>query len=313
MKCIAKTKFPNSNTYTNCGQCMPCRINRRREWMTKLQLEQKYYGDNVAFITLTYAPENLPEKEYFSGGSLLKADTQKFIKRFRKNYYYSYPDTPSGSIRYFLVGEYGSDTKRAHYHAILYGVDPERAKKITKLSWSLGHIQCGPVKDGGIQYVCGYTLKKLTSEKDFPDGQQPEFSLKSTQPALGHSQIPSIAKALRKNGIIPNTKAWHSFMMEQENVTYETFNGILGSKRHLRLDKPFLEKLLHYMQAGREKYIEELDEKYVIYPKTYKIRQSRLHDDSKNAKMMSIKDGTHETSRKKAEKIFRRAEENSKI
>jgi hypothetical protein len=67
------------------------------------------------------------------------------------------------------------------------------------------------------------------------------------------------------------------------------------------------------MQAGREKYIEELDEKYVIYPKTYKIRQSRLHDDSKNAKMMSIKDGTHETSRKKAEKIFRRAEENSKI
>ena len=88
MQCTSLTKFPNSNTYTACGQCMPCRINRRKEWMTKLRLEQKYYGDNVAFMTLTYAPENLPQKEHFSGGSLDKKNVQDFIKRFRRNYYY---------------------------------------------------------------------------------------------------------------------------------------------------------------------------------------------------------------------------------
>ena len=312
MLCTSLTKFPNSKVFTSCGQCMPCRINRRKEWMTKLRLEQKYYGDNVAFLTLTYAPENLPEKDHFSGGSLNKHDAQKFIKRFRKNYYNKYA-AHSERIRYFLVGEYGTETKRAHYHAIIFGVDPHRAKEITKMSWSLGHIQCDAVRDGGIQYVCGYTLKKLTSEKDFPDGQEPEFSLKSTKPALGHCQIPAIAKILAKHNIRPSFKTWDEWLLKQESVEYGIFHGILGSKRHLRLDKPFKDKLLTYMNSHDLSRAEQLDDYHVVLPKPYKIHQDRLHHDSYLAKMSNVRNGQNEETQKKAEKQFRRSEEKQRL
>jgi hypothetical protein len=221
------------------------------------------------------------------------------------NYYYEYPETEQGSIRYFLVGEYGTETKRAHYHAIMFGVDPHRAKKITKLSWSLGHIQCDAVRDGGIQYVCGYTLKKLTSEKDFPDGQEPEFSLKSTKPALGHKQIPAIAKILAKHDIRPNFKSWDNWLLKQESIEYGIFHGILGSKRHLRLDKPYMQKLLEYMNTHDLEYATKLDDHHVVLPKPYKIHQSRLHHDSYLAKMSNVRDGTNEETNKKASKQFR--------
>jgi hypothetical protein len=310
MKCTSLTKFPNSNTYTACGQCMPCRINRRKEWMTKLLLEQKYYSDNVAFITLTYAPEYLPDGEYFKGGSLRKTDAQKFMKRFRHNYQYEYGET---KIRYFMVGEYGSDTHRAHYHAILFGVDPHRAEKIVNKSWELGHTQCGPVKAGGIQYVCGYTLKKLTSEKDFPDGQEPEFSIKSTQPALGHVMIPAIAKKLLEKDIVPASNSWNTWLLEQEDILFKHFNGILGQKRHLRLDKVFMEKIIAYMMPNMKEGIEIMDNEHIIYPKEFKVRQSRLHHDSYLAKMQDIRSGNNEKNQKMAEKIFRRQDESKKI
>ena len=313
MKCTSLTKFPNSNTFTACGQCMPCRINRRKEWMTKLLLEKRYYGDNIAFITLTYAPENLPDAEHFKGGSLNKSDAQKFIKRFRMNYYYNHPDTEKKSIRYFLVGEYGTETSRAHYHAIIFGVDPHRAQKITKLSWTLGHSQCAEVKDGGIQYVCGYTLKKLTSEKDFPDGQQPEFSLKSTQPALGHCQIPTIARKLAQHNIAPALPSWDNWIAEQENISHEVFSGILGSKKNLRLDKPFMNKIKAFMLSETLDKVQEIDDKHIIYPKQFKIRQNRLQHDSYLAKMQDIRSGDAQETQKKAEKIFRRSTEKNTL
>ena len=42
-----------------CGQCIPCRINKRREWVGRLTLEAGLYTDN-AFLTLTYDDAHLP-------------------------------------------------------------------------------------------------------------------------------------------------------------------------------------------------------------------------------------------------------------
>jgi len=87
-----------------CGQCLPCRINRRRIWAHRIMLEAGLYGDN-AFITLTYDDEHDPT-------SLEPKHAQTFLKRLRHNY--------PKPIRYYLVGEYGESTDRPHYHAALF-------------------------------------------------------------------------------------------------------------------------------------------------------------------------------------------------
>ena len=94
-----------------CGQCLPCRINRRRIWQARLVLESLMH-EHSAFVTLTYDEENLPKDN-----SLNPKEFQKWIKRLRKEY------SPK-KLRYFGVGEYGDKSDRPHYHAILYGVEP---------------------------------------------------------------------------------------------------------------------------------------------------------------------------------------------
>ena len=61
-----------------------------------------------AYITLTYNDDHLP-----ANGSLQPRDLQLFWKRLRK------ARTPG--IRYYACGEYGDQTARPHYHAIIFG------------------------------------------------------------------------------------------------------------------------------------------------------------------------------------------------
>jgi hypothetical protein len=63
---------------------------------------------------LTYDDEHLPPNN-----SLLKKDLQKFFYKLRQK-------IKPIKIRYFAVGEYGSNkTKRPHYHIILFGYVPK--------------------------------------------------------------------------------------------------------------------------------------------------------------------------------------------
>ena len=43
-----------------CGNCLACKIQRSREWAMRLLHELEYW-EKATFITLTYAPEHLPE------------------------------------------------------------------------------------------------------------------------------------------------------------------------------------------------------------------------------------------------------------
>lgn len=86
---------------------MPCRLNRRRLWTHRLLLEQLKHGDSC-FLTLTYDEKHLPE-----GGSLVPKHAQDFLKRLRSK--------TNLKLRYYLVGEYGEDTERPHYHVALFG------------------------------------------------------------------------------------------------------------------------------------------------------------------------------------------------
>lgn len=180
-----------------CGQCLPCRINRRRIWTHRLMLEHLCSPDAV-FLTLTYRDEDLPDD-----GMLCKRDLQRYIKSVR-NFY-----RKSRRVRYYACGEYGERTHRPHYHAILFGVCQYEVDAIVKL-WPYGGIAAGTVTPESIQYVAGYVCKKITN-KDTPKCAR-EFSIMSLKPGIGYPaldkitelmQMPAFAKMLQLDGDVP--------------------------------------------------------------------------------------------------------------
>ena len=95
-----------------CGQCIGCRLKHSITWASRIMHEIQTTPDEKAcFITLTYNDRNLPD-DY----SLNKEHFKDFLKRFRKAIH-------PQKIRYYMCGEYGDDTWRPHYHAIIFGYD----------------------------------------------------------------------------------------------------------------------------------------------------------------------------------------------
>lgn len=183
-----------------CGQCNPCRVNRRRIWTHRLLLEQAGH-EFATFVTLTYAPEHLPEN-----GTLVPDHLKLFLKRLRRV-------IEPRKIRYYAVGEYGDETFRPHYHAIIFGMSELEAQTIAN-AWDYGGIYAAECNEATCDYVAGYVLKKMTKADDERlEGRYPEFSRMSLKPGIGAGAMDSIANALetrsgsillQKMGDVPN-------------------------------------------------------------------------------------------------------------
>ena len=106
------------------------------------------------FITLTYDNEHLPKDE-----SIDKDELQRFFKRLRKNY-------PPKTIKYFACGEYGDKKKRAHYHAIIFGVGNNHEDKNYTRNLEKGLTYHGTVTFESARYVTDYVLKIQWTKSD---------------------------------------------------------------------------------------------------------------------------------------------------
>lgn len=202
MRCIAPITV-NGRQF-NCGHCKACRVNYTSSWALRLIYELSSC-DSASFITLTYSDEYRPYE-------LRKKDLQDFWKRLRQNLKRKYHEfTPK--IRYYACGEYGSTTKREHYHAIVFGLDcyNDEHRKILADSWpwceswlfdkSRGRNSgMQEVTPEDIRYVTGYIQKKLDGElgKKEYDKRQPPFSTCSQ--ALGLAFAEKNKERLLKNG-----------------------------------------------------------------------------------------------------------------
>jgi len=189
------------NAY-GCGQCMPCRINRRRMWTHRIMLECTQHAVN-SFWTLTYADDFITTTE---GGlpTLVRKELTDFLKRLRFDYH------PS-KLRYFNVGEYGENTQRPHYHLAVFNY-PKCVRGVTQLNrsgnccsvcdhvrgiWGKGFVYSGGLEDASAAYIAGYVTKKLTSRDD-PRlcGREPEFATMSLKPGIGAGFMPEVASVL---------------------------------------------------------------------------------------------------------------------
>lgn len=207
MLCVKPFVPLTSHIPFGCTQCLPCRINRRRNWSFRMLLESMKHGDS-SFITLTYADAQQEKPCKVCKGPCKRCDcyvhsdqvqpwhARNFLKRFRKI-------LEPQKIRYFLVGEYGSETQRPHYHLIVFGVSSLVAggldgfSGIVRDSWRCGHVYVGDANIDSMQYVAGYVTKKLTSKDDERlNGRHPEFARMSLRPGIGATAIDDIARAM---------------------------------------------------------------------------------------------------------------------
>lgn len=140
------------------------------------------------FVTLTYDDGHLP-----SDGSLDRKAFRYFMDRLRKHVGYQ-------TVRYFHCGEYGDRGGRPHYHAILFGYDPEDKRRVARSSdhpywtsleleqlWGLGRCILGNVSFESAAYVARYVTKKVTGEraKAHYGGRVPEYATMSRRPGIG--------------------------------------------------------------------------------------------------------------------------------
>jgi hypothetical protein len=165
-----------------------------------MMLEAAAHAGN-SFVTLTYTDAKLPE-----GGTLRPVDVQLWLKRLRFEY--------GAKLRFYLVGEYGNDSFRPHYHAALFGYATCIRGRTEKRQHLEGRSCCGPcdlIRDtwthGGIDlgdltpqsssYICGYVLKKMTKKED-PRlcGRHPEFARMSLKPGIGAYDLKTLSNAV---------------------------------------------------------------------------------------------------------------------
>lgn len=163
-----------------CGQCLPCRINKRRVWTHRLMLESYCHSDSV-MVTLTFDPDHLPPDN-----SIHKLDVQLFLKRLRKAI------SPL-KIRYYAAGEYGSKSGRPHYHLIIFGLSLLHGE-IVKRCWPFGMVHVAEFNKLTAQYVAGYVTKKLSSTAR--DNRSPEFALMSRRPGIGFPALDNLLPLL---------------------------------------------------------------------------------------------------------------------
>lgn len=191
--------FSRGSLQLPCGKCMPCRLARRRLWVTRQRLEATSHGDNC-FVTLTYKDDALPE-----GYQLRPSDLRDFLKRLRER-------VKPVRLRFFAVGEYGDQSERPHYHLSLFGVSGHTDKVASRyrywgfareieLAWGLGQTFTVPFTDLTARYVAGYTVKKMTAKDDYRlANRHPEFARMSNRPGLGVPAIQQLASTILKTG-----------------------------------------------------------------------------------------------------------------
>ena len=249
------TKVVREFTEIPCGHCLECRLSYSRQWADRMMLESQDHDYNW-FFTLTYDNEHINLVPVSNGsfmGTLDKRDVQLFMKRLRKHY-------SDQKVRFYLAGEYGDNTYRPHYHAIIFGLQIDDLEQfgmssnypvyisntISKI-WGKGHIMIAPVSWDTCAYTARYVVKKQkgrTAALYDSIGIEPEFCLMSRRPGIGRNYFDEHYKDIYKT----------------DEVIYSTAKGGHTSKPPRYFDK-CLERLdedwYNLVKASRKRVAEE--------------------------------------------------------
>lgn len=184
-----------------------------KKWANRCILESSLWEHNY-FLTLTYDDEHLPKIDEWQGkdgqmyyddgswnGYLNPTHMTKFLKDIRDHFRYHFNHT---GIRFYYCGEYGSKTKRPHFHALMFNFpipteylqfykknpNGDILYKSDKLSeiWGRGYVVVGELNWDTCAYTARYVMKKITGKPSdeyySSKGQTQEMVRMSRMPGL---------------------------------------------------------------------------------------------------------------------------------
>lgn len=139
-----------------CGKCGFCLANKRMNWVFRIKQEMKAQLQPGYFLTLTYDEKHVPRTQE-NEHTLRFRHVQLYLKRLRKAGYY---------CKYVCVGEYGTKTKRPHYHMLLWSDAPV---EFLESNWKnrknelLGFIHFGTLTVESAMYSMKYIIQPKVS------------------------------------------------------------------------------------------------------------------------------------------------------
>lgn len=134
-----------------CGECLGCQVDKQNEWIVRSYYEfrdSQLRKGSTLFFTLTYNDDNLPTFAKNAGfpvvGSCFDYNHIKtFIHSLRKSIKDKY-QLNKDSFKYLICCEYGSVTKRPHYHGLLHTkngiIDPLWLMSKIRDLWHYGFV-----------------------------------------------------------------------------------------------------------------------------------------------------------------------------
>lgn len=163
-------------------------------------LEAGLNADN-SFVTLTYAEDPV---------SLDPRHHRQFMDLLRKR-------VLPLRLRFYMVGEYGDQHERPHFHYALFGYPScrratQRRRRefrccapcdLIESVWSKGFIYNKPLEMGSARYIARYVVKKMTRWDDPRLGNRhPEFARMSLKPGIGHGVLERTAELITRYNLL---------------------------------------------------------------------------------------------------------------
>lgn len=245
--------------YVPCGKCNYCLGNKRADWTFRVLNELKT-ASTAVFLTMTYDDDHVQYDETSGEQTLCKRHMQLFTKSLRK----AQAKISTDKLRYYSVGEYGTETSRPHYHSIMFNLDDSIVRRI-QTYWPHGHVDVDQVTHGSVHYVTKYVINRTGDYS----GRQKPFALISSKPGLGSNYLKTHTQ-------------WHL----DEKRTYTQLLGETQRLPRYYKDKIFTPAVRARLAAegiklSDEAYHKELDRlrKYHTDPASYIEESARyIHD-----------------------------------
>jgi len=188
------------------------------------------------FITLTYEDEHIK-----TSSEALRDDIQKFFKRFRKSV--------KKKIRYIYSVEYGSQTLRPHFHAIIFNHDFREQQLVRKTKkgyplftspelhklWKYGHHSIGEANVKTAYYIASYALKKHSAVNEETGEIVSDYMRCSKRPAIGLNYLLKNKKQLVQSET-PLPRYYLKKLKEIDEQLYRTYEDRSKEKNPQRDD-----------------------------------------------------------------------------
>jgi len=221
-------------------------------WAFRIQYHMRTV-DHAYFVTLTYAHGQASRTE--NGFlTLNKKNFQNYVKRIRKQLNQDKKTPFDKQVKYVVTGEYGTQRKRPHYHAIILNVPYD----VIVSNWQHGIVDVREISPSRIAYVFKYCQKARIGRKQqhSRDDRVPEYV--------------NFSQGLGKQWLTPKNIDFHVKNIDNPTLIYG--KSRIAIPRYYK-HRIFTDEQRHYIADKMATYSQENQEVSLSHDEAYQLLQ----------------------------------------